>query len=54
MAVFLLGGSIVLELLLLRENRLRAQGKRDERVKGLTEKEKDALGDARPDFVYTL
>lgn len=54
MIVCLLGGSIALELLLIRENRLRKEGKRDHWVEGLTEKEVESLGDMRPDFTYTL
>ena len=54
MILFLLGGSVLLELLLLRENNLRKKGKRDHWVEGLTEKEAESLGDRRPDFLYTL
>ncbi|KIN03905.1 hypothetical protein OIDMADRAFT_158863 [Oidiodendron maius Zn] len=54
MIVCLLGGSIALELLLMRENRLRREGKRDHWAEGLTEKEAEKLGDMRPDFIYTL
>jgi hypothetical protein len=54
MIVFLLGGSIVLDLLLARENKARREGKRDHLVEGLTPKEAEALGDMRPDFFYTL
>ena len=54
MIVCLLGGSVVLELLLIRENRLRREGKRDHWVEGLSEKEAEKLGDRRPDFIYTL
>jgi hypothetical protein len=54
MVVFLLGGSIVLELLLIRENKLRREGKRDHWVEGLSAKEREILGDRRPDFIYTL
>jgi MFS family permease len=54
MIVFLLGGSIALELLLIRENKLRREGKRDHWVEGMTEHEKELLGDMRPDFIYTL
>lgn len=54
MIVCLLGGSVVLELLLIRENRLRREGKRDAWAEGLTEKEAEKLGDRRPDFFYTL
>jgi nitrate/nitrite transporter NarK len=54
MILFLLGGSITLELLLRRENALRKAGKRDHWVEGLSRKEVEALGDQRPDFLYTL
>jgi hypothetical protein len=54
MIVCLLGGSVVLELLLMRENRLRREGKRDVWVEGLSEREAEKLGDRRPDFIYTL
>ena len=54
LVVFLLGGSILMEVLLRRENRLRSNGRRDGLVEGLSEKEIEALGDRRPGFVYTL
>jgi sugar phosphate permease len=54
MIVCLLGGSILLRTLLVRENRLRRAGKRDYLVEGLSGKEVEGLGDKRPDFVYTL
>ncbi len=54
MICFLLGGSILLEVLLIRENKLRRQGKRDHWVEGLSEQEVELLGDRRPDFIYTL
>lgn len=54
MIVFLLGGSILLRFLLARENKLRLAGKRDHWVEGLTNQEIEALGDKRPDFLYTL
>lgn len=54
MIVCLLGGSILMELLLMRENKLRREGKRDHWVEGLSAKETEALGDRRPDFQYTL
>jgi len=54
MIVFLLGGSALLEVLLMRENKLRKAGKRDHWVEGMTEKEAEGLGDQRPDFLYTL
>ena len=54
MIVFLLGGSALLEILLMRENKLRKEGKRDHWVEGMSEKEAESLGDRRPDFLYTL
>lgn len=54
MIVCLLGGSIALEILLRRENAARKAGKRDHWVEGLSEKEREKLGDRRPDFIYTL
>ena len=36
----------------MRENRLRAQGKRDHRLEGLTEEEQADLGYRHPDFRY--
>jgi len=54
MIAFLLGGSILLRFLLARENKLRRAGKRDHWVEGLSEKEREKLGDRRPDFIYTL
>jgi len=54
MILALLGGSIVLEILLIRENAARRAGKRDHWVEGLSEKERESLGDRRPDFMYTL
>jgi nitrate/nitrite transporter NarK len=54
MIVFLLGGSIILDFLLIRENAARKAGKRDHWVEGLSAKEVEMLGDKRPDFLYTL
>lgn len=54
MIVFLLGGSIVQCLVLSAENKKRREGKRDHWVEGMNEKEAEALGDKRPDFIYTL
>ncbi len=54
LAVFLFGGSVLMSLLLRRENAKRRRGERDHRVQGLTEKEIERLGDQRPDFVYTV
>ncbi|QSZ29145.1 hypothetical protein DSL72_003656 [Monilinia vaccinii-corymbosi] len=54
LVICLLGGSILLYLLLKRENSKRIRGERDVWVQGLNESEKTALGDQRPDFLYTL
>ncbi|KAL9049987.1 MAG: hypothetical protein Q9162_006902 [Coniocarpon cinnabarinum] len=54
LTLFLFVGSVVTELLLMRENKLRRAGKRDYRAEGKTEEEIMALGDQRPDFIYTL
>lgn len=47
-------GSIIMQLLLMRENKLRKEGKRDHWFEGLNEEQKEDLGDKRPDFIYTL
>jgi MFS family permease len=54
MAVFLFGGSVLMTALLRRENGKRRRGERDAWVAGLSEKEVEALGDMRPDFIYTV
>ena len=54
LVVFLLGGSILMEVLLRRENARRRRGERDHWVEGLSEREVEKLGDWRPDFTYTL
>jgi len=54
MVVCLLGGSIALRIMLARENKLRAAGKRDGWIEGMGAKEQERLGDERPDFMYTL
>lgn len=54
MSVFLFGGSVLMSLLLRRENAKRKRGERDHWVTGLSEKEIEKLGDQRPDFVYTV
>lgn len=54
MVVFLLGGSLLMTTLLQRENRLRAEGKRDSWAEGKSELELEQEGDKRPDFFYTL
>jgi nitrate/nitrite transporter NarK len=54
MVLWLLGGSIVTRYLLVRENRKRERGERDQWVEGKDAREVEALGDKRPDFLYTL
>lgn len=54
MVVFLLGGSTLMTVLLRRENKLRADGKRDDWTLGKSELELEQQGDKRPDFFYTL
>jgi hypothetical protein len=54
MIVFLLGGSALMRFLLARENKLRLAGKRDHWVEGMDAREREKLGDRRPDFLYTL
>ncbi|KAI0125646.1 major facilitator superfamily transporter [Xylariales sp. AK1849] len=54
MAIFLLGGSLLMTTLLRNENKKRRAGKRDHWVEGKTVQEIEALGDQRPDFNYTL
>lgn len=53
LALFLCGGSTLMTLLLRRENAKRRRGDRDSWVQGLNEREVEALGDRRPDFIYT-
>ncbi|KAG9231111.1 MFS nicotinic acid transporter-like protein [Amylocarpus encephaloides] len=53
MLVCLVGGSTAMHFLLIRENDARRAGKRDYLVEGKTEAEAEALGDKRPDFIYT-
>ncbi|KAH6854079.1 major facilitator superfamily domain-containing protein [Chaetomium sp. MPI-CAGE-AT-0009] len=54
LAVFLFGGSVLMSVLLRRENAKRRSGERDHWVQGLSEKEIEKLGDQRPDFIYTV
>jgi nitrate/nitrite transporter NarK len=54
MICWLLGGSLVTRALLASENKKRERGERDHWAEGKTEKEVEALGDTRPDFIYTL
>ena len=54
LSLFLLGGSILQRVLLVRENKKRLAGGRDSWIEGMNEQEIDKLGDKRPDFIYTL
>lgn len=47
-------GSLLMQTLLGMENKKRRSGERDHWVEGKTETEINALGDKRPDFIYTL
>ena len=49
MILFLLGGSILLRILLVRENKKRLAGERDAWIVGKSEEEIDLLGDKRYD-----
>ncbi|CAK7237774.1 hypothetical protein SBRCBS47491_010126 [Sporothrix bragantina] len=53
MALFLFGGSLLMTILLRRENAKRKRGERDGWVAGLSQAEIEMLGDRRPDFLYT-
>jgi hypothetical protein len=52
LTVFLCFGSVLMSFLLHRENKKRAEGKRDHLVEGKSEAEIELLGDNRPDFLY--
>jgi hypothetical protein len=54
MIVCLLGGSIAMRTLLVRENKKRLTGQRDHWTRGMSHREAEKLGDKRPDFIYTL
>ncbi|KAI1205321.1 MFS general substrate transporter [Annulohypoxylon truncatum] len=54
MTLFLLGGSVLMTTLLRIENKKRREGKRDYRIEGKSAAEIEALGDAKPDFMYTV
>lgn len=54
LVVFLFGGSVLMTVLLRRENKLRLEGKRDDWAIGKSELELEQEGDNRPDFIYTL
>ncbi|PSR84282.1 major facilitator superfamily domain-containing protein [Coniella lustricola] len=53
MVIFLFGGSLLMTLLLRRENTRRIRGKRDSWAAGKSEAELTEMGDRRPDFIYT-
>lgn len=52
--IAMFGGSIIMSIFLRRENKKRLAGERDYLVEGKSEEEIRALGDNRPDFIYTL
>ncbi|KAF1949346.1 MFS nicotinic acid transporter-like protein Tna1 [Byssothecium circinans] len=54
LVLWLFGGSIVTRLMLARENGKRRRGEREGWVEGRGEKEVEALGDRRPDFMYMI
>ncbi|KAK2605840.1 hypothetical protein QQS21_003794 [Conoideocrella luteorostrata] len=53
LAVCMFGGSLLFTSMLSMENKKRRRGERDHWVEGKTEAEINALGDKRPDFMYT-
>ncbi|KAI9674400.1 MAG: hypothetical protein M1817_001738 [Caeruleum heppii] len=54
LTLFLTGGSIAQHILLKRENKKRLAGKQDHWIEGKNEQEIEAMGDVRPDFIYTI
>ncbi|CCF38175.1 major facilitator superfamily transporter [Colletotrichum higginsianum] len=54
MSIFLCLGSVLMTLLLRVENQKRRQGNRDHWADNRSVKEIEAMGDRRPDFLYTL
>jgi MFS family permease len=54
MIAFLVGCSLLMSLLLSRENRMRRSGKRDDWTIAKTQLEVKQMGDRRPDFLYTV
>ncbi|KAI9368611.1 major facilitator superfamily domain-containing protein [Aspergillus egyptiacus] len=54
LVLFQLGGTLLQYILLRVENAKRRRGERDSLVEGLGETEIRALGDKKPDFIYTL
>ncbi|RSL55222.1 hypothetical protein CEP54_009479 [Fusarium duplospermum] len=53
-AVFLLGGSVFMHFALARQNKIRREGRMNERWDAMTEEQKWVAGDKRPDFIYTI
>ena len=54
MVLFLLGGSLATHFGLVAANKKKLAGKQDHLVRGKSEAEIEALGDKRPDFIYTV
>jgi hypothetical protein len=54
LAVCIFGGSVLMMILLSRENAKRRSGKRDYLIHNKDECQIEKLGDNRPDFIYTL
>lgn len=54
LAVALVGGSFVMLVSLMRENKRRRNGERDNILEGKTDEEVQGLGDKHPGFLYTL
>jgi hypothetical protein len=54
MAVCIFAGSILMMMLLSRENSKRRSGQRDYLIHDKNERQIEMLGDRRPDFIYTL
>lgn len=54
LVLFLFGGSVLQYFLLRRENAKRRRGERDVIIEGMNQSQIAALGDKRPDFIYTL
>lgn len=54
LVIAMFGGSLLFQTLLARENKKRLAGERDHLVAGKSAAEIEALGDNRPDFIYTL
>lgn len=52
--IAMFGGSALMAYLLDRENKKRLAGERDYLIEGKSQSEIEAMGDNRPDFIYTL